>query len=60
MIRCEMKGNRRYLADLPQGGMEIPCALHFITDDHNEGKKAKKLFESTLSVEIKEVIVTTP
>ena len=38
IIRCEVKGNRRYLADLPQGGLKIPCVLHF------------KIFQSTLSI----------
>ena len=58
MIRCEVKGNRRYSADLPQGGLKIPCVLHFIADNHDECKKAKKLFQSTLSVEVKEAPLT--
>ena len=28
-IRCEVTGGRRYSADLPQGGLEIPCRLLF-------------------------------
>ena len=60
IIQCEVMGNCRYSADLPQGGLEIPCALHFITDDDKEDKKAKKLFQSTLSVEVEEVLLTTP
>ena len=50
----KVKGNRRYSADLPQGGLEIPCALHFVADNHDEGKKAKKIFQSTLSIQVKE------
>jgi len=53
-------GNRRYSAGLPQGGLEIPCALHFIIDNDKEGKKAKNLFQSTLSVEVKEFLETIP
>ena len=32
-IYCIVTNTRRYSADLPQGGLEIPCTLHF------EGKK---------------------
>lgn len=32
-IHCTVINTRRYSADLPQGGLEIPCTLHF------EGKK---------------------
>lgn len=28
-IRCTVSGTRRYSADLPQGGLEIPCILLF-------------------------------
>ena len=28
-IHCVVTGRRRYSSDLPQGGMEIPCSLHF-------------------------------
>ena len=27
VIRCRVAGRRRYSADLPQGGLEIPCVL---------------------------------
>ena len=30
MIVCRVTGHRRYSVDLPQGGVEIPCTLHFI------------------------------
>ena len=29
-IVCTVRGSRRYSADLPQGGLEIPCTLRFI------------------------------
>ena len=28
-ITCYVTGHRRYSADLPQGGLEIPCVLRF-------------------------------
>ena len=28
-ITCRVTGHRRYSADLPQGGLEVPCILHF-------------------------------
>jgi len=28
-IHCTVTNTRRYSADLPQGGLEIPCILHF-------------------------------
>ena len=31
-IRCKVTGARRYSADLPQGGLEIPCTLTFQGD----------------------------
>ena len=60
IILCKVTGNRGYSADLPQGGLKILCAMHFITDNDKEGKKAKNLFQSTLSVEVKEFLETTP
>ena len=45
-------GHRRYLANLPQGGLEIPCILNFVTNNYKEGKKAKQLIESTLYIDI--------
>ena len=29
VVTCTVVGSRRFSADLPQGGMEIPCILHF-------------------------------
>ena len=28
-ISCEVVGERQYSADLPQGGLEVPCGLRF-------------------------------
>ena len=28
-ITCRVTGHRRYSADLPQGGLEVPCILRF-------------------------------
>ena len=38
-ITCLVNGRRKYSADLPQGGMEIPCILLF----KREPKEIKKL-----------------
>ena len=29
LITCEIIGRYRYSRDLPQGGMDVPCRLHF-------------------------------
>ena len=51
-INSRVDGHRRYSADLPQGGLEIPCILTFVANNHKEGEKAKQLIESTLSIEV--------
>ena len=38
-IHCQVTGRRRHSADLPQGGLEIPCLLCF----KGEAKEIKKL-----------------
>lgn len=53
-IVCSVTGPRQYSADLPQGGLEVPCILTFTTANDKEGNKAKKLLVRTLSVEIKD------
>jgi len=57
-ITCRITGTRRYSADLPQGGMEIPCQLHF-EGNNKDLDKAKNLVQyamkaCTASPEIKE------
>ena len=42
-IICTVSGGRRYSHDLPQGGLEIPCTLHFKHSDPQEVLKMKKL-----------------
>ena len=54
-INCRVNGHRRYSADLPQGGLEIPCILTFVVNNHKEGKKAQQLLGDTLSVEVCQV-----
>lgn len=41
-ITCLVNGRRKYLADLPQGGIEIPCILCY-KGDPKEIKKPVKL-----------------
>ena len=38
-ITCHVAGHRRYSANLPQGGLEVPCTLRF----EGELKKVAKL-----------------
>ena len=57
-IRCVINGRQRHSSDLPQGGIEIPCVLHFMAVIGYEGKKAKNLIGSTLCVEVSEVPIT--
>ena len=47
-IYCTATDSRRYLADLVQGGTEIPCTLTFKTTDKHKSKKAHKLINSTM------------
>ena len=42
-IQCEVIDHRCYSRDLPQGGMEVPCKLHFCADG-SELKKVKAFF----------------
>lgn len=44
---CIVNGSRRYSSDLPQGGLEIPCKLKFVTSSSKEAGKARRLLEST-------------
>ena len=48
-IKCFVEGSRRYSADLPQGGMEIPCKLVFSTKSAVDSEKLKKLVSASLS-----------
>ena len=43
-IKCTVTGRRRYSADLPQGGLEVPCSLLF-KGSPEEIKKLKKLWK---------------
>ena len=43
-ITCTVTGGRQYSADLPQGGLEIPCILRFEGGD-KEISKVKKLLK---------------
>ena len=50
-IHTTVNGHCRYSADLPQGGMEVPCILTFTALCSSEGEKTKKLLQSLLSTE---------
>ena len=44
-IQCTVTGGRRYSADLPQGGLEIPCLVSFSTQESKEIQKLKQLLK---------------
>ena len=48
-IKCSINGNRRYSADLPQGGMEILCKFVFSSKSIVDSEKLKKLVLASLS-----------
>ena len=41
---------RRYSADLPQGGLEIPCVQNFTAKTQSEAAKIERLLISALNV----------
>ena len=45
-INCVMTDNRQYSADLPQGGLEIPCQLVF-SANHEVIDKTRRLLQCT-------------
>ena len=52
-MACMVNGSRRYSADLPQGGLEIPCILTFRTNNAKLSDNSKKLIEASLAMNIK-------
>ena len=49
IILCRVNEARQYSADLPNGGLEIPCILTFQTLDSELSDKSKKLIEASLT-----------
>ena len=49
IIYSTVSGRRQYSRDLPQGGMEIPCTLHFAGNER-ELKKVEQFFSSIPSI----------
>ena len=45
-ITCKVSGSRRFSADLPQGGLEVPCKLLFKAKA-KEMKKLKQCMKKT-------------
>ena len=50
MIVCRVTDHRRYSADLPQGGVEIPCTLTFHSNDVQLLDKTRKCLDKASSV----------
>ena len=49
-IICVVNGACRYSADLPQGGLEIPCVLKFTAKTQSEAAKTESLLISALNI----------
>ena len=45
LILCRVIGSRHYSADLPQGGLEVPCMLTFRTSNAKDVEKVKNLID---------------
>ena len=58
-IECRITGTRRYSADLPQGGMEVPCILIFKSQSIKECNKTENLIKSAKSISSEELPTTT-
>lgn len=48
-MACQVTGPRRFSADLPQGGLEVPCSLLFIGVE-KEIQKVKRLTDAASDV----------
>ena len=48
-IQCIVDGSRRYSADLPQGGLEVPCKLLFSISTEEFCKKTETMVCAALS-----------
>ena len=51
-IVCRITGTRHYLADLPQGRMEVPCILIFKSQSIKECRMTENLIKSAKSISI--------
>ena len=58
-INCTVSGHRRYSRDLPQGGLEVPCQLHF-TGMPNEVEKVMLYFGQKTCSEMVPIEVPIP
>jgi hypothetical protein len=54
-IYCTVSGNRQHSGDLPQGGMEIPCILNFVSDDQSRANKISRLLKK-----VEQMMATIP
>ena len=51
LILCRVSESRRYSADLPQGGLEVPCMLTFQTSIAKDIENAKKLIDKGVTLQ---------
>ena len=57
-IQCQVTSTRRYSGDLPLGGLEIPCQLHFCgnsTKAKDASSKAQKLVTIALESTFRDI-----
>lgn len=47
-ILCIIDGSRRYSADLPKGGLEVPCTLRFLISELEFCKKSETMVSAAL------------
>ena len=53
VLKCCVDGSRRYSADLPQGGVEIPCKLIYSTRSAVDCEKLKKQVLASTITEVR-------
>ena len=58
LMLCQITGHRQFSADLPQGGLEVPCSLIFMGDE-KEIQRVKKLTEHLIVNNIKPIELPT-
>ena len=56
-IYCTVIGNRQYLRDLVQGGLEVPCEVNFVGDNKHI-EKVKKLMKDAHAITNKDKVTT--
>ena len=56
-ITCHVTGHRRYSANLTQGGLEVPCTLHFEGEVKDVAKLKKFMKSNWLNINSSQVCI---